>query len=800
MRNLIFYFAVFAAAFQAGGVGAQKLPFVHGRVLNEQNQPIQHVTVRVDASTQATYTNERGEFRLPGLMPGRYQIHFSSIGFESRSLDIELGESDLNLPVTILAEKNGLMEEVQVYGKYYQNYKMDSLSGSLRLQSSLLETPQNIQVLSPDLISDQMITDMRDGVLRNVSGVTMVEHWSSLFARVNMRGSRIAAFRNGMNVTGSWGPLTEDMSFVERIEFVKGPAGFMMSNGEPSGLYNVVTKKPSGLTKGEASVMVGSFSFFRAAVDLDGKLSKSGRLLYRLNLMAQSNQSHRDLEFNDRFSIAPVVSYQLDSKTKLTAEYTLQHATMSNVGSAYAFAKTGYAKLRRSFSMLERGIEPTRIKDHSAFLLLTHDFNSDWKLTTQLAYFNYNQQGSSMWLSPVTPGVFVTEGGDIRRYVGLWDALGQNKYAQVYVNGRFETKGVSHRLLGGLDAGLKEYFADWSQAHDLDVGDNLFNIYAQVYGKPGLSLPDFDRSADIRERGRGGYSSQAYTGLYLQDELGFWRNNVRLTVAGRYTHVLESSGVNIKAKRDKQRFTPRIGISGSLDGYTSVYALYDQSFIPQAGILRSGEQPIPITGDNYEVGVKRDWLGGKLNTTLAIYRILRNNTTAADPANAAGESFVINIGQTTVKGVEVDVKGQLAKGLDMVLNYAWTDGEITKASEAAVSTVGNKISGYARHNANAWLTYVFSQGVLKGVGVKTGVNYQGDRSTWTWTGATGLVALPDYFRWDGGFFWQSERVKVNLNINNILNQYLYSGSAYANYYYWQTEPGTNFRLGVACKF
>ena len=42
------------------------------------------------------------------------------------------------------------------------------------------------------------------------------------------------------------GPLTEDMSMVERIEFVKGPAGFMLANGDPSGFYNVVTKKPSG--------------------------------------------------------------------------------------------------------------------------------------------------------------------------------------------------------------------------------------------------------------------------------------------------------------------------------------------------------------------------------------------------------------------------------------------------------------------------------------------------------------------------------------------------------------------------
>jgi iron complex outermembrane receptor protein len=126
-----------------------------------------------------------------------------------------------------------------------------------------------------------------------------------------------------MNVTSSWGPLTEDMSYVERVEFIKGPAGFMMSNGEPSGIYNVVTKKPTGQTKGEATFTYGSYDFYRAAIDLDGKLDQTGRLLYRFNAMGQTTNSHRAHEFAKRYSIAPVISYQLDPKTKLTAEYNL---------------------------------------------------------------------------------------------------------------------------------------------------------------------------------------------------------------------------------------------------------------------------------------------------------------------------------------------------------------------------------------------------------------------------------------------------------------------------------------------
>lgn len=798
MKLLKFSITIFLICICIAGQ-AQDLRAVSGTVAKSNNEPIQGALVRlVGGQFIQDATDQQGNFLIQRIPQGRYQLEVSATGYQTYTTKIVIDKEDIHIGRVILVAVNKAIDEVNVYGRYYQNYKMDSISGSLRLQSSLLETPQNIQVLSHDLLSDQMAVDMRDGILRNVSGVTMVEHWSSLFARVNMRGSRVAAFRNGMNVTGSWGPLTEDMSFVERIEFVKGPAGFMMSNGEPSGIYNVVTKKPTGSGKGEATFMLGSFDFYRSTVDLDGKLNKSGKLLYRLNVMGQSNKSHRDLEFADRYTIAPVLSYQLDDKTKLTLEYTLQHATMSNVGSAYVFAKDGYGGLPRDFSLLERGVEPTNINDQSAFFNVEHTFNPDWKLTGQLAYFHYDQEGSSLWLNPLSTGDYIADNGDLKRYVGIWDALGQNRYAQVYLNGKIKTNTVTHRILGGIDLGSKEYYADWSTAVTLDTGSRNFNIYNPVYGV--AQLPDFDRSADIRLRGKGGYSYQSYTGLYIQDELGFWADRIRLTLAGRFTHVVETSGTNIAVKRDKQRFTPRIGISGNLDHRTAVYALYDQTFIPQSGLLRSGEQPLPVTGNNYEVGLKRDWFNGKLNTTLAAYRILKNNTTAADPANAAGETFVINVGQTIVKGIEFDVKGQLAKGLDMIANYAWTDGEISKASSAAAATVGNKISGYATHNANIWTTYTVQSGTLTGFGVKAGANYQADRTTWTWTGATGLASLPDYFRLDGGLFWQREKMKINLNVNNLLDEYLYSGSAYASYYYWQTEPGRNFRLGVSYKF
>jgi iron complex outermembrane receptor protein len=192
-----------------------------------------------------------------------------------------------------------ILEKVTVE-KEIPGYKISRPSLSLKTRTPLLQLPQNIQVLSPALISDQQITDMADAVSRNVSGASSSVHegWGN-YVNLCMRGGRIIPFRNGMNVKMPWGPLTEDMCMIERIEFVKGPAGFMFANGDPAAMYNVVTKKPTGSDKGEVSFLTGSFDHYRTTIDLDGKLNKKGKVLYRFNMMAQAKKSHREFDYNN---------------------------------------------------------------------------------------------------------------------------------------------------------------------------------------------------------------------------------------------------------------------------------------------------------------------------------------------------------------------------------------------------------------------------------------------------------------------------------------------------------------------
>lgn len=261
---------------------------IKGTIFSNNQTPAEGVTITLKGKNKTTVTNNNGYYELSNLNRETYTLIVSLVGSEDHQQQVVVEKNKIvTVDITLSLSNTELNQVVILSNK--SAFKTNRVSSSLRLNSPINEIPQNIQVITGKLINDQQIFNMLEGVTRNVSGATRVEHWDN-YANITMRGSQVAAFRNGMNISSTWGPLTEDMSMVERIEFVKGPAGFMLANGNPSGFYNVVTKKPSGRNKGEASLTYGSFDMYRATLDLDGKLTKDGKLLYRFNAMAEKRK------------------------------------------------------------------------------------------------------------------------------------------------------------------------------------------------------------------------------------------------------------------------------------------------------------------------------------------------------------------------------------------------------------------------------------------------------------------------------------------------------------------------------
>ena len=785
MKSLTVFASTLGLVFWSSlGVFAQNGQ-IKGRVNTSDGKAGEFVNVLLKGTNKGASADAEGIYVIDQVKPGTYTIQASFIGLATQSQTVEVKEGQTAAVDFTLTTSSEDLKEVVVTANP-SKYVTDYPSISLRLKTPLLEVPQNIQVITRQTLQDQQIFDMQEGVIRNVSGATRSEHWET-YARIVMRGSRIAAFRNGMNVQETWGPLTEDMSMVERIEFVKGPAGFMLASGEPSGFYNVVTKKPTGITKSEVGMTVGSFGTYRGTLDFDGLLSKDGKVQYRLNLMGQLKGTQRSFEYNNRVSIAPVLKFQINPNTSLTAEYTYQGVTMSPIGSNYIFSPNKLGSLPADFTSLEANMAPTEIKDQSIFVTFSHSINKNWKFTGQLAYLNFNQIGQSLW-----PSGF--KGDTMLRAASNWDILGQTRVGQFFVNGDVATGKIKHRILAGIDMGDKDFYHDWSQGGAIN-GSEPFVVNNPVYGKvPASAYPVYDRSLSVRERGV--HYNNLYTAVYVQDEIHLLKDKLRLTLAGRITSTGDEDPYSGKANTEK--FTPRIGLSYSLNPHTSIYAVLDESFVPQAGATFAGDKFDPITGTNKEIGLKREWFDGRWTASVAAYRITKNKVLTPDPQH---QYFSIQLGQTQTQGVEFDVRGQLLTGLEVTLNYALTDGKVTKDTEN--NQVEKQLPGTDKHIANAWLSYRVPSGALKGLGLSWGISHASGRTAWYGEYDRSLdPTMPSYTRFDAAVSYQFAKFGVALNVNNLFNADLLSGAYYSwsQFYYWQAEAYRNARLSINYKF
>lgn len=808
MKKLYLIFTLIATFLYATPIMAQQVNGnLKGRITTSDGKPAEGISITLDGTSFGAKTNELGEYKINKIPQGTYSLKATAVGLLTAFKSVIIEAKETVITDFSLQEDYARLQEV-VISTQKNHYKVDKPSGSLRLQGPLLEAPQNIKVVTKEIIAQQQVFDMVDGITRNVSGAMRSGHWDSQYANISMRGTSIPAFRNGINVKMPWGPLADDMSTVERVEFVKGPAGFMMANGEPGGIYNVVTKKPTGENKSSVSFSAGSYNTARVAIDLDGKLSKDGRFLYRLNLAAQDKDTYNKYNYNKRYVIAPVISYQIDSATIITAEYTHQHVEAQALGN-YSFSRKGFGDVPHSFFMGDPALDPRMLNDHNAYIYLDHQINENWKFSAKGAYFNYSLNGGgTVWPSSID------DAGNMIRAYNIGDELATNKIAQFMIQGRTVTGSVVHHIIGGLDMGQLKTWGDFSSSGILSLnlgGNQPFNIYNPVYGIPMDSIPTFDRSKSIKERsGSNAYATNvSYNGIYVQDELRMLDEKLRLTLAARFTRAV-TVGKNNDSDLEDNVVTPRFGLSYSFSENFTGYGLFDQSFLPQAGEDADGNKFVPIKGNNIEFGLKKDWLNGKWNSTLSVYQITKKNVLTADPRFAEGnpQNYRIQIGEIRSRGIELDVTGELAEGLELTFNYAYTEPKVTKdeTNAAGVNLTGTYLNGTAKHISNGWLSYRFhhTSSALNGFGVSGGYQMMIDRFAGSNQTKPNFI---DYYRFDAGISYERGKFLVSGVVNNLLNQKLYTSgsiatnpSAAASFYNWIYDLPTNFRLSLTYKF
>jgi iron complex outermembrane receptor protein len=221
---------------------SDSLGAISGTVFTADGQSAAHVTVLIKNTTKGTITDAGGKFDFKKIKTGNCILSVSLSGYSPTEINVEVKANEtvfLKIPLHVsYAELMEVIVKANVDSKYAET----KTSEGLRLNLPLNEIPQNIAVIPHQLLADQGLISMSEAI-RTVSGIQ--KNYGGLNDyTLNIRGTEGPhnVFRNGLG--GYWWNQQEDVDMLEKIEFIKGPAGFIVSNHQPGGFVNNVTKQP----------------------------------------------------------------------------------------------------------------------------------------------------------------------------------------------------------------------------------------------------------------------------------------------------------------------------------------------------------------------------------------------------------------------------------------------------------------------------------------------------------------------------------------------------------------------------
>lgn len=563
------------------------------------------------------------------------------------------------------------------------SYVARSSSVGSKAGQSLREVPQSVSVVTRQQIEDLGLTTLPDA-LKAMPGVTSFQG-TMLVDRSHSRGFEMGAANmrvdGGAAIERGYG-IDNDLAFYDRVEVLRGADGLFGGNGEPGGVTNLVRKKPTREKQVIVQGQYGSHNFKRADLDVSGPLTEDGRVRGRAVLAHEDKGFFFDVAHSKRTLAYGVLETDLTRDTTVTVGATYVKRDSSSQGYGLPRARTG-EDLGLPRTTYLSGADDHANKDiKTVFGQVAHRFNDDWRLDVALNHEGATQTGYDHYFaSPpdLTTGSGVSSAG-ANRQEERWG----NSSFDASLKGRFGLLGRQHDVVLGADwSRLKQDVNSYQNVpYVTAVIPNIYQFNPYDYRQPSTPINVSRLSLPVQQAGA--YGSVRF---HVNDPL-------RVIVGGRLSRYhyrfsfesLDASGAatysSLTDYRDNSVFTPYLAATYDLNKTWTAYGSVAETFMSQAG-SRSGPAPgkplDPITGRNYELGIKGSHLGGRLQSAFAIYRIEREGAAVRDtnyPASSGplGSSCCyLSNGQIVSKGFDAELTGELVRDLNVSLSYSYND-------------------------------------------------------------------------------------------------------------------------------
>ncbi len=256
MSRVIFFLVFFSIAICARGQNSTGI--IQGKVSDADGSPLQGAGVTIENTYLGVVTGDDGGFSFTGLRDGRYTLRFSFLGYEARTIDVNLsGVATVDVNLTPLPYLTG---EVLVNATRAGNHAplaYSSIEGDILKKSNAAQDMPYLLSLTPSIVET---SEAGNGV-----GYTGMRIRGTDANRINVTIDGIP-LNDPESHTVFWVDLPDLASSVDNIQIQRGVGTSSNGAGSFGATVSIQTVNPGSEPFADLNTSYGSFNTMKNSI------------------------------------------------------------------------------------------------------------------------------------------------------------------------------------------------------------------------------------------------------------------------------------------------------------------------------------------------------------------------------------------------------------------------------------------------------------------------------------------------------------------------------------------------------
>lgn len=635
-----------------------------GKIKDDGSNGVAGASVSILNTQSGTVSDKEGNFILKNIPAGNYILHISAVGFADVNRQVDKNDQAIEI---VLPRASVHLDEVIVSAQKREELLQQlplsiTAFSAKKTEEYRLWNTKDITAIAPNFYSGN------SGDQRNVTSVRGITSTSY--------DPAVATYIDGVNQF-SLDTYIAQLFDIERIEVLRGPQGTLYGRNAMGGVINIITKKPLNHTSGFAEASIGNHGRQRYGAGIrspfiKNKLFAGASFLYdRLDGYYKNDFTHS--AFDKQSGITGNYYLSFIAAPRLSFTLNVKHNNNRNNG-AFPMASSANEAFSNPFVVNQNAVSKMIDNTFNSSLSVNYtgagvNFISQTAWQTNHRYYTVPLDGD---FSPID-GVTI-----INNYGDKWNKV--KVFTQEF---RFSSP-ASTSSPWNWTTGIYLFHQDIPSKQATHFGND-----ADLLGSP-------DKNFSLINTSRGKSDGAAIFGqityaitrkMNLVAGLRYDHEHKKQSVLGEYQvdpdpNPLFETQPDTSASANFNAFSPTLGMAYRFNNKSNGYLTYSRGF--RAGgftQLSSDPSQLPLYSfkpeysNNYEAGIKNNFLGNRLYLNIAVFYTHVMNAQVPTLILPDAVTITKNAGKLDSKGAELEFSSKPVKGLEADYNFGYTDAK-----------------------------------------------------------------------------------------------------------------------------